>query len=368
MIKDDSIQEVRDQVNIYDVVSAKVQLRKTGISYQGKCPFHDEKTPSFNVFPKTNTYKCFGCGAGGDAIKFVMHTESRSFYEAVEALAERLNIQLLEDQQAIEEAEGKKVKKAALLQLTDWAQRMYEKKLHSLPPDAEAYTYLQGRGYTTERMRKWSLGYAPADDRRYLTEAVINKGKYDEGLESGLMVTKEGRNYDFLQNRITIPLHDHLGILVGIAGRELPAPDGSKSKVKYLNPKESIIYSKSRLWYGLWLAAKDIKEKKFAYVVEGYTDTHAMHDAGMINTIASCGTEIDDKLMLLLRRFTNHVVLCYDGDAAGIKKMMKKIDDFLRHGFRIDVIPLPDNNDPDEYIRTVEIEEVPEEVMEEEIN
>lgn len=347
MIKQTTIDEVRGKMDIHEVVGHFITLKRDTAC----CPFHDELSPSFRVNRAKQIFKCFGCGAGGDAITFVMKFKQMNFFEAVRWLCEWYNIVIEEDQQAAQEAQEKKDAREEQTALLRWAHKKYEDLLHTLPADAAAVSYLQQRGYTTERMRSWSLGYAP-DGWKFLTTPAINMGKYQPSLEVGLISTSNGNSFDFFRNRIIIPIYDHNGILVGFGGRLVPSGDAEadKKQAKYFNPKESLVYSKSKVWFALNLAQKAIKKTGYAYIVEGYMDAMAMHDAEINNTVASCGTEIDAHQVKLLKRYTDHVVICYDGDDAGTKKMMKQIDLFLKHDFKVQVAPLPDKMDPDEFI------------------
>jgi DNA primase len=345
MIKQSIIDELRFKMDITEVVSNFLELKKN----QACCPFHNEKSPSFRVTPAKQIFKCFGCGEGGDAIRFVMKHEKKSFLEAIEWLCGFYHIGIEYDQQLQQEYEKTKDAREEQLQLLTWAQKKFEECLHALPDDAAAVQYLLQRGYDRDKMRSWSLGVAP-DDWKFLTTPCINMGKHGAGVDCGLLYSEGGKNWDFFRNRITIPIHDHNGVLVGFGGRLVPGGDVDKKQPKYLNPKESLVYSKSKVWYGLQLAAKAIKEEGFVYVCEGYMDVQSMHDSAMMNTVASCGTEIDENQVKLLKRYTDHVVMCYDGDEPGQKKAMKQIDLFLKHHFKVSVVDLPEGKDPDEYI------------------
>lgn len=352
MIKQDTIDELRQRMDIYDVISQHVNLKKSGTGYTGCCPFHNEKTPSFHVSPAKQIYKCFGCGAGGDAIRFIQEHKKMNFIEAVEYLCNTYNITIQKDQQAAQEAQEKKDKRSEMTALMDWAFTKYQQLLRTLPDESAAIAYLVSRGYSRERIAQWSLGYAP-DEWKFITTPAINMGKHAVAVDCGLVVTKEGNSFDFFRNRIIIPIHDHNGIIVGFGGRWVPGlhPEADKQQPKYLNSPETLIYSKSRTWYGLCFAQKAIQTEGFAYVVEGYMDVQSMHDAGMNNTIASSGTEVNEKQVKLLKRYTDHVVICYDGDNPGQSKMMKQINLFLVHEFKVTVVELPGGMDPDEFIK-----------------
>lgn len=349
MIKQDCIDQVRQLADVYEVVGKYVPLKRSGNGYVGLCPFHDEKSGSFRVNRTKQIYKCFGCGKSGDSIRFIMEHERKTFVEAVEILAAQFHIAIEYDQHN-EPTQEQRNEKAEMLQLVNWAQKKYEDLLFSLPADAPAIEYMQGRGYSIERMKEWSLGFAP-DDWKYITTPVINMGRHETGVKCGLLYSQNGKTWDFYRNRIIIPIHDLNGTVIGLAGRILPGADDAKKQVKYLNPCESSIYQKKKLWYGLWQAQKAIREAGFVYICEGYMDVQSMHDAGIVNTVASCGTEIDGLQVMLIKRYTEHAVLFYDGDKPGTDKAMKQVNLFLQHGFKVSVVQLEDGRDPDEFVR-----------------
>lgn len=351
MIKQDTIELVRSRTDIVDVIGKKLNLKRAGASMMACCPFHNEKTPSFHVFARSQSYKCFGCGEGGDAISFIMKHDRLAFSEAIEWLAAEYNIVIEYDEVAKQEAQERKDKKVEMQQVLDHAQKTYEKQLAQLPADAAARQYLDNRGITADVATRWGLGFAP-HDFKFLTTPFINMGKYEPAVDAGVISTKDGKSYDFLVNRIVIPIHDVNGHLVTLAGRALPEP-GTREVAKYINGKESLLYSKSKTLFGLYQAvrSKAIKEMGYAYMVEGYFDCMSMHEAGIQNTIAPCGTAITHDQALYLRRYTTHVVLMQDGDKAGVKSMLKAIDLFLGLDFKVEVVTLPPKMDPDEYIR-----------------
>jgi len=352
MIKQSSIDELRAKADLTDVVSRYTTVKKN----MACCPMHDEKSPSFHLYQAKQTYKCFGCGESGDVFKLAMKMEHLNFVEAAEWLAAHYNISLEYDQQSQAEAQEVKDKRTEMLQLTEWAHRKYKEALSLLPAEAPALQYLYNRGYNDEKIGAWDIGFAP-DNWDYIKSAVINMGKHAIGVECGLLGTKEGRSWDFYRNRITIPIHDQNGIIVGLAGRLVPSgnADEDKKQPKYLNPQESLLYSKKKVWYGLWQAQKAIKECGFAYLVEGYFDVQAMHDNGILNTIAASGTEVDELQVKFLKRYTDHLVLGFDGDKPGTKKQMKLLDLFLKQDFKVQVLALPDELDPDEYINQLQL-------------
>ncbi len=354
MISQQTIDNIRNHIVLSDVIGQLIKLKKHGANYTGCCPFHDEKTPSFVVSPAKEIYKCFGCGKSGDAFTFLMQHEHKTYPEAIEWLANYYNITIdYEHTDKNSPPTGGDGGKAEMQLVTQYAHDKYTEALRNLPADAAAIQYLQQRGYDKDRTEAWSLGFAP-DDWKFITTPLINMGKYQPALECGLIRTNNGSNYDFMRGRIIIPIHNHNGILIGLAGRLLNSPPaGGDGGAKYLNPPESLLYNKKKVWYGLWQAQKAIRETGFAYIVEGYFDVQAMHDAGMINTIAPCGTAIDILQLKFLKRYCNHLVLATDGDSAGQKAMLKTIDLCLQLDFKTQVLALPDAMDPDEYIRFI---------------
>lgn len=355
MIKQSSIDLVRDTADLTELMGRYTTVKNK----QACCPLHNERTPSLHI--KNNAfYKCFGCGKSGDAFTLVQEMERKTFYEAVEWIAAFYNISLEYDQQSQQEAEEVRDRRRDMLDVTRKAYGAYAKALLQLPNDAEALQYLAGRDITREEAIERGYGFAPADFK-FITTPLINEGKYQPALDCGLISSREGKNNDFFYNRIIIPIHDQNGVVVGMAGRLVPTGDKERDKKypKYLNPSESLIYSKKKLWYGLWRAQKAIKERGFAYISEGYFDVDGMHAAGIENTIGSCGTAIDILQAKFLKRYTDHVCICYDGDEPGIKKAMDNVDIFLQLDFKVSCIELPDKMDPDEFIRANKIRITP---------
>lgn len=347
MIKQTSIDQVKEAADLTELMNRYTTVKRN----MACCPFHNEKSPSLHI-KRNEFYKCFGCGESGNALTLVMKLEKKTFSEAIEWLAAEYHINLEYDQQSAEEAKEQRDKRTEALNTVKFAYEIYRRALLDLPEDARAIQYLNERGYSRESAAAAGFGYAPGSFN-YLAEKIINAGVYQPALEVGLVRTKDGRTTDFYINRIIIPIHDQNGVVIGLAGRLVPSGDKEQDKKypKYINPQESLVYSKSKVWYGLWRAAKAIKERGFAYVCEGYFDVDSMQEAGNDNTVGSCGTEIDEYQVKLLKRYTASVCLCYDGDKPGLDKMMKHIDLFLRFDFKVSVIELPDGNDPDEFIK-----------------
>lgn len=350
MIKQTSIDEVLNCSNIHDVASWYTTLKAN----VGCCPLHDEKSPSFRVNLVKQIFKCFGCGKGGDAFTLVMAMENLKFNEAVEFLAARHNITLEYDQASQQQSQEVKDQKADMLWVAAYANQLYQDQMKKLPTNHPAKVYLQNRGYDESKIIEWQLGYAP-DEWKFLTSRIIEQGKYQAAFDMGLVSTKEGNSWDFHRNRITMPIHDQNGIVVGIASRMIPTGDPVKDKdtAKWFNPAQSLVYDKKKIYYGLWQAQRAIKKENSFYLVEGYFDLQAMHDAGMLNTIAASGTEVDKEQAKYLKRYADEVILTFDADEAGINKQMKHIDIFLKLDFKVVECILPSGMDPHDFIQSL---------------
>lgn len=342
MIKQITIDEVRAKMDTREV------MEQMGVVFKRDkacCPFHGEKSASMHVWKRNNIFKCFGCGVSGDAITFIMKHERKTFMEAVEQLAGLYNITVERDQEAQKKLEETKETRTVMAEVLAFSQKKFEDMLHSMPADSEVWNYLNDRGFNTDFCREWSLGFAP-DDWKFLTTPLINAGQFNPAMELGIISTSSGKNFDFYRNRITIPIHNNNGQLVGFGGRIL-----GKGEPKYFNPRNSLLYNKDAIWFGLDRAAKAIKEWEYVYVVEGYFDVMSMHLADVCNAVAACGTEVTEGQAKILKRYTDHVVIALDGDKPGITKTMKLINTFFKLGFKVELINFPDNKDPDEYIR-----------------
>ncbi len=347
-----NIDEVKDSINIVDVIGRVVTLKKAGNHYVGLCPFHDEKSPSFNVIPAAGFYKCFGCGKGGDAIKFVMEHERKEFIEAIEYLAEMFNVTLHRDeknapsQQSIDELDEMKL-------VIDTCHQKYFSQFLKLSENDLPVTYLRDRKISEESRLEWQIGYAP-DEWQFLTEGLIAAGRWNVAQTLGLVTRKNEKNYDLFRNRIMFPILDHKGNVIGFGGRDL---SGKENVGKYINSADSRLYNKSMVLYGLYHAQKHIREKKCAILVEGYLDVISMHQAGCGNTIATCGTALTEDQCKLLRKYTDHVILMRDGDKAGKNASLRDIDMLLKSNFKVQVFVLPADQDPDSWSHSIPEEE-----------
>ncbi len=343
------IEEVREKSDIVSIISEYTELTKKGHSYTGLCPFHNEKTPSFSVSEYKQLYYCFGCGAGGNIITFLMQKENMTFVETIKYLAERENITLDESYLSDEEMERNR-KRQQLLDVVRESGKFYYYNLRQGEEDSnqnEALDYLLKRGITMETIKKFGLGYAPP---KFTSLYNYLKGKgYEDNLliESGMLKQgKDGRNpYDRFSDRIMYPIFDLSKKIIAFGGRVL---DGSQPK--YLNSPENVLFNKSRVLYGLHLAKTS--GSSFFILVEGYMDVISMHQAGFNQTIASLGTAFTSGHAKLISRHVKEVVILYDSDTAGQKAALRAIPILRQEGIKVKVLTLKEGKDPDEFLKT----------------
>jgi len=350
MIKRETIEKVLDAARIEEVVGDFVDLKKRGTSLIGNCPFHNEKTPSFHVSVAKGIYKCFGCGAGGDALKFVMELEKYSYPEAIRYLADKYSVPVEEIERSPAQLAAQD-KRESLYVLSTWAGKYFKEQLwHSESGQNIGLSYFKERGYREEIINKFDLGYSP-DQWTALTDAAIENGFHKDYLkEIGLAIERDDASlYDRFRGRVIFPIHNLTGRVIGFGGRTLRT---EKTVPKYVNSPESDIYHKSDVLYGLHFAKKAIKDNDVCYLVEGYADVLSMHQAGVENVVSSSGTSLTSGQIRLISRFTNNVVILYDGDAAGIKASLRGTDMLLEEGLNVKVVLFPDGNDPDSYVQT----------------
>ena len=346
LIPERVIAEVRERNDIVSIVSEYVELRRAGKSWKGLCPFHKEKTPSFNVNPEEQFYYCFGCGAGGNVINFVMAIENLSFREAVERLAERAGIPVVSRRVSPEERRQQS-EKERFLELHRAAQEFFHSNLFG-KAGGLARQYLAARGIQGETARRFGLGYAPAEWRSLLTYLERRGFSEAECLAAGL--ASEGRSsrcYDRFRGRLIFPVCDSRGRPIAFGGRVLDA-----SQPKYLNSPETLIFTKGNNLYRLDLARRGFREKGFAILVEGYMDVISLYQNGFDNAVAALGTALTENQARTLHRFTKEVVIAFDGDAAGEAATWRGLEILRKQGLRVRVAELPGGEDPDTFVRT----------------
>ena len=345
---DDVIEEVRARNDIVDVISQYVTLKKKGANYFGLCPFHNEKSPSFSVSPGKQMYYCFGCGAGGNVITFIMEYENYSFGEALKYLADRAGITLPEAEDS-KEARAQRDLKNTLLEINRLAANYFYYQLKQ-PQGRPGYEYLKNRRLTDETITHFGLGFAnktPDDLYRYMR----SKG-YDDSIlkETGLFFIEERGARDKFWNRVMFPILDVNNRVIGFGGRVMG--DGEP---KYLNSPETKLFDKSRNLFGLNFARKS--REKYLLICEGYMDVIAMHQAGFTNAVASLGTAFTAQHALLLKRYTDQAVLTYDSDGAGIRAALRAIPILKEAGISAKVLNMKPYKDPDEFIKNLGREE-----------
>jgi DNA primase len=339
-IKDASVQAVLSAASIVDVISGYTSLRKRGATYSGLCPFHQEKTPSFTVSSDKGLYYCFGCGEGGDVVRFVERVENLSFAEAIEQLGERFGVPVEYEDGAGPDPE-RRDRETRLLLACEKAATFYQRFLWESAPGKVAQEYLEKRGLGREICQAFRVGYSPAQWRGLHARAV-KEGFTDRELEeAGLLVRQTGKTYDRFRGRLMFPLVDHRGRVLGFGGRTL-----TDETPKYLNSPEGPLYQKGHLLYGLYQARKAIADADEVIVVEGYTDVLAMVQAGAANVVASMGTALTDAQINLMMRFTSNVTFMFDADRAGTEAMLRSGELARGHGLRPMTAVLPTGSDP----------------------
>ena len=351
MIDRPTIDRIMDAANIVDVVSEFVSLRKSGANYKGLCPFHDDRTPSFSVSPARGIYKCFSCGKAGNAANFIMEHEQLSYPDALRWLARKYHIDVKERELTDEERQQESERESLFI-VNEWAADYFNKVLHD-DPDGQAVgmAYFRSRGFRDDIIARFRLGYAPQKRSAMVTEAR-KKGYKDEFLvKSGLCVQRDdGSLYDRFAGRVIFPWIGVSGKVTAFGGRVLDARTKGVAQ-KYVNSPDSVVYHKDHELYGLYQAKKVIAKEDCVYMVEGYTDVLSMHQCGIENVVANSGTALSVFQIKLLRRFTSHIVLLYDGDEAGIHAALRGADMLLAEGMNIKMLLLPDGDDPDSFAR-----------------
>jgi DNA primase len=339
-------ERVKQQADIVRVIGEYVRLKKSGQNFSGLCPFHQEKTPSFNVHPVKQIYHCFGCGVGGDVFKFVMELEKCTFPEAIRTVAEKCGIAIPKPRERSPEERRENQQRSALVDMHREAAAFFARQLHESPEGKVAYAYLEDRGLNREAMIKFGLGFAPSSGDALLR---FLKQKYPENLleVSGLLSREQsGRFFDRFRRRIMFPIANESAKVIAFGGRAM-----GDDMPKYLNSPETPIYSKSNVLYHLDRAKEALRQNDFGVLVEGYMDAIAVARAGIVNVIASCGTSLADPQIKLLGRFTRRVIVNYDPDTAGQAATERSLTLLLEKEFDVRVLALPRGSDPDKFLK-----------------
>ncbi|MEQ8904384.1 DNA primase [Ekhidna sp.] len=348
MIHPSTIEEIKNRIDIVEVVGDFVTLKRSGSSYKALSPFTNEKTPSFYVVPSKGIFKDFSSGKGGDAITFVMEVDGLSYVEALKYLAGKYGIEIKEEEQS-DEAQQAQNKRESLYIVLNFASEYFQRVLHTSDEGKSiGLSYFKERGFTEETIKKFELGYSKELWDGLLNEAT-QKGYNKELLaEAGLVIDKEGKNYDRFRSRVIFPIHNVSGKTIAFGGRKLSSTDKS---AKYINSPETELYHKSKVLYGMFQGKNSIRKEDNCYLVEGYTDVISMHQAGIENVVASSGTALTEDQVKLIRRYTENVTVIFDGDQAGIKASMRGIDLLLEGDLNVKAVALPEGEDPDSYAK-----------------
>ena len=346
-----TIERIKEAADIVDVVSEFVSLKRSGSNYKGLCPFHNDSNPSFYVSPSRGTCHCFTCGEGGDSVGFIMKHEQMNYVEALRWLANRYGIEIQETE-LTDEQRKEKTEREAMFVVNNWAAEYYSDILYNdVDGRAVGLQYFRQRGFRDDIIKKFRLGFSPAD-KHAMPKKAKEKGYNLEIMEKVSLCYKDskGEMVDRFSGRAMFPWIGVSGNVVAFGGRVLDSRTKGVSQ-KYVNSSESPIYKKERELYGLFQAKKAIGSEDCVYMVEGYTDVISMHQCGIENVVANSGTALSKHQIHLLHRFTSNIVLLYDGDAAGIKAALRGTDMLLSEGMNVKVLLLPDGDDPDSFAR-----------------
>jgi len=344
MIPQEIIDQILDRLDIVEVISGLIPLKKTGRNFKACCPFHNEKTPSFVVSPDKQIYHCFGCGEGGNAIGFVMKYESMDFPEVIKILAAKAGVELPEYRK--ESGEGPSIS-SRLYEVNKLAASFYQNYLRT-EKGKRAFKYLQDRGISPATLSEFRVGYAPDEWESFKKFSQSKKVPSDLVKRAGLSISSEkGKgDYDRFRNRIIFPVFNERGHIIAFGGRVM-----DNSLPKYINSPETSIYSKSNVLYGINFSRKGIRDKGCAVIVEGYMDVIIPFQAGVTNVVATSGTALTPRQVDILKKYTDTVVMVFDSDQAGIAASLRGLDILLEKGMKVKIASLPEGEDPDSYVR-----------------
>ncbi len=349
MIPKDTVDKIIETSRIEEVVGDFVSLKRRGTSMIGLCPFHNEKTPSFHVSVGKGIFKCFGCGKGGDSVRFIMEHEKAAYPEALRYLANKYSIEIEEVENTPEER-AVNDRRESLYIVSAWAAKFFQEQMHVTEEGKSiGLSYFKERGFRDDIIKKFELGYSP-DIWDALTQTALTEGYNIQFLEqTGLTILKENdKFYDRFRGRVMFPIHSFTGRVIGFGGRTLKT---DKAVPKYVNSPESDIYHKSNVLYGLFFAKKAMRDEDNCYLVEGYADVLSVHQAGIENVVASSGTSLTIEQIRMIGRFTKNITILYDGDDAGIKASLRGLDMILEEGLNVKIVLFPDGDDPDSYVQ-----------------
>ncbi len=346
----ETIDQIKERMDITEVVSDFVSLKKKGQNLWACCPFHNEKSPSFSVSPNKQFFKCFGCGKAGDAITFIEEIEGLSYIDSLKFLAGKYGIEI-EERESTPEDQLRQNERESLFIVLNFANDVFKNLLwESEDGKAIGLSYFKERAFSESTIRKFELGYT-VDQWDYLMKLAIQNSYSEDILEkAGLILVNEAKKYDRFRGRVMFPIHNTSGKVVGFGARTLSK---DKKQPKYINSPESVVYHKSKILYGLFQAKSAIRNADNCYLVEGYTDVISMHQSGVENVVSSSGTSLTEEQIKLISRFTKNITVLFDGDEAGIKASLRGIDMILEQDMNVRVVMFPTGEDPDSYSRKV---------------
>ena len=346
MIPQEIVQEVIDTAKIEEVVGEVIQLKRRGTNLIGLCPFHNEKTPSFTVSPSKNIFKCFGCGKGGGTVQFVMENQAIGFIEAIKHLASKYKIELPEITLSQEDLIAGQKNESYYI-LNSFAADYFSNQLHKTNRGKSiALSYFKQRGFLDSTIEKFNLGWADIKEHD-LFDAARKMG-YEATLLDEVGLTKNKK--DFFRNRVIFPIHNSSGKVIAFAGRILST---TSKGPKYLNSPETAIFNKRKSLYGIYHAKSSIRKMDNCYLVEGYTDVIALHQAGIENVVASSGTSLTEEQISLIKRHTENITMLFDGDQAGLTAALRGVDLILAQDLNVKIVVLPEGEDPDSSLRNL---------------
>jgi len=350
MIAQQTIQQILSRIDIIEIVGGFVKLKKRGANYLGLCPFHNEKSPSFTVSPAKEIYKCFGCGRSGNTISFLMEHEKYSYAEALRWLAARYNVEIEEKELSPELRQQQQVAESLFI-INGFAQKFLTDTLFNTEEGQDiGLSYFKERGFNEDTIRKFQLGYNPEARDTFARAALAAQYNPEYLQRSGLVVLRDDKLADNYRGRVIFPVHNQTGKVIGFGARILKTNDRAP---KYINTPENEIYVKSKILYGSYQARQAIDRQDECLLVEGYTDVISLHQAGIENVVASGGTSLTVDQLRLIKKYTKHLTIIYDGDGAGIKAALRGLDMALEEGLDVRLVLIPDKEDPDSYVRLV---------------
>ncbi|MEO5648093.1 MAG: DNA primase [Chitinophagaceae bacterium] len=350
MISPSTIQQIQSRIDIIEIISTFIKLKKRGTNFLGLCPFHNEKTPSFTVSPAKEIYKCFGCGRSGNTISFLMEHEKYSYVEALKWLAGKYNVQV-EESEVSPEQQLLQQTAESLYVINSFAQKFLSDALFNSEEGQDiGLSYLKERGFREEIIRKFQIGYNPEARDSFAKNAIANQFNLELLQKSGLVTVRDEKPVDNYRGRIIFPVHNQTGKIAGFGARQIR---NNERGPKYINTPENDIYLKSKILYGSYFARTAIDKADECFLVEGYTDVVSLHQAGIENVVASGGTSLTPDQLRLVKKYTGNITIIYDGDKAGIKAALRGLDLALEESLNVRLVLIPDGEDPDSYLNKI---------------